>query len=68
MKVVGTYEAGASATILPPSNLFHVGDWMKLVDILSSNIEKTVIGDWTAESAAKVLFPLCGNGHTDDMQ
>lgn len=68
MKVVGTYEAGASATILPESNLYPAGDWMKLADILVSDVKRTGIGSWTAESAAKVMLSLCGSGETGDMQ
>jgi glycosyltransferase involved in cell wall biosynthesis len=68
MKVVGTYEAGASATILPESNLYPAGDWMKLADILVSDVEKTGIGEWTAESAARALLPLCEAKLTGDMQ
>ena len=26
MEVLGTYEAGSSATVLPQENLFHAGD------------------------------------------
>lgn len=59
MKVVGTYEAGASATMLPKNNLYPARDWMKLADILVSCIQKTEIGDWTAKSAARILISLC---------
>lgn len=56
MKVVGTYEAGASATILPESNLFHSGDWRTLRRMLASPIEDTGIGNWTARYAADKLI------------
>ena len=55
MKVVGTYEAGASATILPESNLFHSGDWRMLRRMLANPIEDTGIGNWTARYAANKL-------------
>jgi glycosyltransferase involved in cell wall biosynthesis len=58
MKVVGTYEAGASATILPESNLFHAGDWSWLKDLLQKDILKADIGLWSAKNAAKVLIEL----------
>ena len=56
MKVIGTYEAGASATILPESNLFHAGDWRRLKMLLEGNVEKVGIGPWTAKSAAIALI------------
>ena len=35
MKVIGTYEAGSSATMLPRERLFHAGDWRALADLLA---------------------------------
>ena len=58
MAVIGTYEAGASATILPESNLFHAGDWRRLKMLLKGNVEKVGIGPWTAKSAAEFLITL----------
>ena len=55
MKVIGTYEAGASATILPESNLFHAGDWRCLKNILENQILDVSIGDWTADFAAMIV-------------
>ena len=55
MKVVGTYEAGASATMLPESNLFHAGDWRCLKNILENQILDVSIGDWTADFAAMIV-------------
>ena len=56
MLVLGTYEAGSSATILPESNLFHAGDWRRLKMLLEGNVEKVGIGPWTAKSAAEFLI------------
>lgn len=86
MCVLGTYEAGASATMLPTANLFHAGDYKSLAfhlqtlscqfhvrsrDAQSSNIKHqtsngehlvpcpiriTLIGDWSADNAAKALM------------
>ncbi len=56
MKVIGTYEAGASAAILPESNLFYAGDWRSLVDRLSNTIPYVPIGDWSAKRAVERLF------------
>ena len=61
MDVVGTYEAGASVTILPVSNLFHEGDWLGLRTILSKPIAPSERSQWTAYNAARCLrFPLVG--------
>lgn len=56
MAVIGTYEAGSSATILSESNLFHAGDWRRLKMLLEGNVEKVGIGSWTAKSAAIALI------------
>ena len=58
MKVVGTFEAGASATLLPKSNLFHAGDWKALRTILQKPIADVSVGEWSASSAARVLCNL----------
>ena len=58
MAVIGTYEAGSSATILPESNLFHAGDWLGLRNILSCLTNSVSIGNWTAEYAANVLHAI----------
>ena len=59
MEVVGTFEAGASATILPRENLFHAGDWRGLRRLLLSKHEKsTIIGEWSVDSAACKLLEL----------
>ena len=60
MKVIGTYEAGASAAILPESNLFHSGDWKTLRNMLACGIPCVPIGEWSAKSAAKRLFSELG--------
>ena len=58
MQVFGTFEAGASATMLPQSHLFHVGDVDRLADLLSQAraLPRPAIGEWTAASAAKRLL------------
>lgn len=58
MKVVGTYEAGASATLLPNSCLFHAGDWRQLLRILQGDLASCGIGDWSPEYAAKQILQL----------
>ena len=52
MAVIGTYEAGSSATILQESNLFHAGDWRRLKKLLQNGILRVDIGCWTAKVAA----------------
>lgn len=68
MRVVGTYEAGASATMLPESNLFHSGDWRRLASILANDIKKIDIGMWTAKSAARALMAFCQCVQRNDKQ
>lgn len=60
MRVIGTYEAGASATILPETNLYHAGDWRRLAELLRGDIPRVDIGQWTAKNAAKQLVEVFG--------
>ena len=55
MKVIGTYEAGSSGTILPESSLFRAGDWRKLREILLAADFNGGIGEWKARNAAEFL-------------
>ncbi len=59
MKVLGTYETGAAATILPESNLFHCGDYKTLAKKLMGEIPVVPIGDWSARRAAERMIALC---------
>ncbi len=56
MKVIGTYEAGSCATILPKEHLFHAGDWRRLLRLLSMPIQAKDIENWTAKMAAKAVL------------
>ena len=66
MAVIGTYEAGSSATILPREVLYHSGDVKALANLLRRlDVEKwrKVEGDlyranWTAENGAKRMLAL----------
>ena len=67
MTVFGTYEAGSSVTMLPERNLFHAGDWKRLMGLLrdSKKGERNLICesfDWSAEVAAKNLMKDFING------
>jgi glycosyltransferase involved in cell wall biosynthesis len=55
MKVIGTYEAGSSATILPKECLFHAGDWKGLFKLLKADVSTVGIGSWSAENAVEVI-------------
>ena len=63
MKVLGTYEAGASAAMLPDGDLFHSGDWRRLAELLArcakekrnGKLVGQSIGEWTPEKAAQRL-------------
>lgn len=60
MTVLGTFEAGASATILRHDALFHAGDGRALVELLEKTahgeISKVNRVDWSARNAAQRLF------------
>jgi len=58
MTVIGTYEAGASAALLPESNLFHSGDWRALAKLLiNCSYKHTELPyDYTPEGGAKRLI------------
>lgn len=69
MKVIGTYEAGSSATILPKSNLFHCGDWRTLQNLMSENLASAGIGEWNPRGAAKALIDIAnGNKSSHEYQ
>ena len=63
---LGTYEAGASATMLRESDLFHAGDWRALASLLmrcanekrAGTLKGQGIGAWSAEKAADRLLAL----------
>lgn len=55
MTVLGTYEAGASATILPETHLYHAGDVKRLSKLLANPPPPTGIGVWSAKAMAKRL-------------
>ena len=71
MHVLGTYEAGSSATILNEDDLFHAGDWKRLQFLLERCLDEKRhgtlkgqgIGEWSAEKAADRLMTLI-----DDLQ
>ena len=56
MRVLGTCEAGASATILPRERLFEAGDAEALAGLLEKEamgeLLSCTIGEWTAKNAA----------------
>ena len=60
MRVLGTFEAGASAAILPQERLFHSGDWKTLAKLIEKEMRGELppcsIGEWTAKAAAKRLM------------
>lgn len=59
MRVIGTYEAGSSATILPETNLYHAGDCKGLAKLIRGDIPFVGIGKWTAKGAAVRMLALC---------
>ena len=59
MRVLGTFEAGASAAILPRERLFHAGDGRALARLVGKErrgeLPPCAIGKWTAAGAAERL-------------
>ena len=68
MLVLGTYEAGASAALLPEDNLFHCGDWKELAKKLSdiSKVKRVRLPEgFTPAGAAKRLVALASKRSSD---
>lgn len=59
LNVIGTFEAGASAAMLPKERLYHAGDVKALAKLLErewrGELPPCSIGEWTAEKAAERL-------------
>ena len=64
MDVIGTFEAGASAAILPRERLFPAGDWKALRDLVVKEsrgaLPECSIGPWTADAAAEKVLRIGG--------
>lgn len=62
MNVIGTFEAGASAAILPRERLYHAGDVRALASLIEQEcceeLPRCEIGEWTAKNAAKRLMEM----------
>lgn len=55
--VIGTYEAGSTATVLPKENLFHAGDADDFLRVVHSGKTSSVKPDgWSAAYAANVII------------
>ena len=53
MRVIASWDAGATTVLLPRDCCFKSGDVRSLVKLLGKAIPKTGIGDWSADIAAK---------------
>lgn len=62
MSALGTFEAGASAALLPQERLYHAGDRKALMRLIEREIRGELpscsIGEWTAAAAAERLLGL----------
>lgn len=62
MNAVGTFEAGASAAMLPCERLYHAGDVKALAKLIEQEcrgeLPPCTIGEWTAAKAAERLLAL----------
>lgn len=63
LDAIGTFEAGASAAMLPRERLFHAGDARALARLLEregrNELPLCLIGDWSAKNAAKKILGWC---------
>ena len=59
MRVIGTYEAGSSSTMLSEKSLFHTGDWKMLSNIIQNVASRKGVnfgvGMWSAKEAANAI-------------
>lgn len=58
MRVIGTYEAGSSSTLLPPECLYTAGDVKRLSWLLEEDLPLLGIGGWSCRAAADVLTQI----------
>ena len=58
MKVIGTFEAGSSATILPEECLFHAGNWRRLSELLQKNVQTIGVGKWSVRFASEAVIGI----------
>ena len=65
MVVLGTYETGAAAALLPKENLFHTGDWRTLAKMLAARSYRHIAlpRAYAPDGAAETLMELCLNGY-----
>ena len=63
MYVLGSNEAGASATMLPASHRYSAGDYYALskliCQVVEGNLPKIPIGEWSARRTAERFLELC---------
>ena len=68
--VLGTYEAGGSATMLFDEDLFHAGDWQRLKVLLERCREQKYrgklkgqgIGAWSVDEGVEQLMRILNTG------
>lgn len=71
MSVLGTFEAGASAALLPKARLYHAGDVKALAELLEKErrglLPPCSIGEWSAAQGAE-RFLRMNESHTDSFK
>ena len=64
MLCIGTFEAGASAAMLPETHKYHAGDWRSLasllMQVLEGHLKPVGIGEWTVERAMGKIMQIVG--------
>ena len=66
IRAIGTFEAGASSTLLPDSCLYHAGDVKALSRLLASDIPHVGIGGWSCKAFADFLVHIAESGKITD--
>ena len=66
IRAVGTFEAGASSTLLPDNCLYHAGDVSALANLLTSDIHCVEIGGWSCKAFADFLVHIAESKKVTD--
>lgn len=61
IRTIGTFEAGASSTLLPERCLYHAGDITALTSLLQSDLPCVEIGGWSCKAFADFLVHIARN-------
>ena len=66
IRAIGTFDAGASSTLLPDSCLYKAGDIRALAKLLTNDIPCVEIGGWSCKAFADFLVNIANNKNITD--